>query len=328
MKKLGVFTIIGFVADILTCSQTLSNCLVSFGFTEETAKLINGYMLLASIVLTGILLGSWLVMYCIKDELKRVGNHGIPCAIWPYIHYKLRNKNHTLLTLIHHGLYHECFSIKQTIKDLKAHRTNNVPLRISDIAPQIGELLQNFHNLLYNTFHIDLSISIFTITESDQHRPILSKVAFHRSKAEAAKTGQRSAGVPYLVGYNNDQAETNYSNRAREYHTAHGNAEYLKNSVFDHILSTHDHSWISNDIVLDGVNNLYFSSSPNTGRYYRSFAAFAILPPNCLANQHAAIKGIIAFDSPKTNIFSHDECSFVMGLMAHIVYDILDELKS
>ena len=63
MKKLGVFTIIGFVADILTCSQTLSNCLVSFGFTEETAKLINGYMLLASIVLTGILLGSWLVMY-------------------------------------------------------------------------------------------------------------------------------------------------------------------------------------------------------------------------------------------------------------------------
>jgi len=78
MKKLGVFTIIGFVADIITCSQLLPNCLVSFGFTEETAKQINEYMILASIVLTGILLGIWLVMYCIKDELKRVGTHGIP----------------------------------------------------------------------------------------------------------------------------------------------------------------------------------------------------------------------------------------------------------
>lgn len=328
MKKLGVLTMIGVVADFLTCSEYLLKCLVFVGFTEETAELINGYMLLIFLILTAIFLGSWVVMYCIKDELKRVGTHGIPCAIWPYIHYKIRNKNHTLLTLIHHGLYHECFSIKQTIKDLKANRKNNVPLTINDISPQIGELLQNFHNLLYNTFHIDLSISIFTITQTDQHRPILTKAAFHRSKAEAAKTGQRSAGVPYLVGYNDDHAETNYSNRAREYHTAHGNAEYLKNSVFDHILSTQEHYWISNDVVLDRDNNLYFSSSPNTERFYRSFAAFAILPPNCLPNQHAAIKGIIAFDSPKTNIFSHDECSFVMGLMAHIVYDILEELKS
>ena len=327
MKKLNIFVIISLVADLFAISEVLMKALLYFGLSKETAQTINGYMILVSIIFTCFFVGAWFLAYCIKDELRRVGTRGIPCAIWPYIHYKVLNKHYTMLTIIHHGLYHKYFSIKQQIINLKNDRGRHIPITVEDIAPQLGELLQEFYTLLYNAFHIDLSISIFRVSESDNHRPILTKVAFHRSKYERGRTGHREVGTPYLIDYNDDQAITNYTNRARDYHTAHGNEQYLKNSVFDHIMSTNEHSWISNDLTLDKRNNFYFSSSPNSEIYYRSMAAFAILPPDCVVNQHAAIKGIIAFDSSKTNLFSNNACSFVMGLMAHIVFEIFDKLN-
>ena len=84
---------------------------------------------------------------------------------------------------------------------------------------------------------------------------------------------------------------------------------------------------MSNDLTIDKSRNAFYSSSPNCNNYYKALAAFAIKPPQCDGVEDSTIKGIVTFDSPKTGVFSENECSLIMGLMAHILYDVLDNLK-
>lgn len=315
-------------ADFLTYFQYMENWLISLGISPEKASSVNGFVLYIASIITIVLFvcfGIWLLILRI---LKKAGTHGIPCAIWPYFHYKLRNKHHTLLTELHHGVYHQMFLVKQRVAHLKLQNAQNVDLPVTAIEQEMGEVLSTFYKLLHNVFHIDLSISVYLLSENQEHQPILTKVVFFRSQSEGKKEGERTDGEPYLISRSNDQTIENYVNRAREYNTQYGNGSYLKNSVFDHILSTNQHEWLSNDLKLDDKGNQFFSSSPNVNRFYHAMAAFAILPPTCVGNQHSAIKGILTFDSTKKNVFSQDECFFSMGLMAHVLYDILEELKN
>lgn len=56
-------------------------------------------------------------------------------------------------------------------------------------------------------------------------------------------------------------------------------------------------------------------------------AVFAIIPPNNVNNPANAIKGLLTFDSRNTRLFSEEECTMLMGLMAHQLYELLDSLN-
>lgn len=320
--------IFSFGADALAYFQYLEKWLISLGISPEKAASVNGFVLhITSIIIIALII-AYIIYHIVMHKLKNAGTRGIPCAILPYYYFKLRNMHHTLLTELHHGVYHQMFLVKQHVAQLKLQNAQNVDLPLTAIEQEIGEVLSTFYKLLHSVFYIDLSISVYLLSENQSRQPILTKVAFFRSQSEGKKEGERTIGVPYLVSRSDDQAIENYVNRAREYNTQHGNGSYLKNSVFDHILSTNQHEWLSNDLKLDDKGNQFFSSSPNVNRFYHAMAAFAILPPTCVGNQHSAIKGILTFDSTKRNVFSQDECFFSMGLMAHVLYDILEELKN
>lgn len=327
MNKLKIVTTISIIADILTISQWLEKILVLLGLSSESAQKINSICVFIAILLTTVTISCWFVKKMIRDELLKVGTHGIPCALWPYCQYKLRNKHNTLLGYLHRKVYHHMVDLKLKIAQKKQTLQKGGHLNLSDIQSEMEKILQNFHGLLYEVFGIDVSISVFLFSDASGDGIVLNKVAFQRSKRESGMGTEREGGKPYHIDRCDDHAIENYANRAHEYDKKNGNGTYLKNSIFDFILSTDQHSWLSNNLVVDYNNKQFYSSSPNYQNYYKSFAAFAILPPSGTPEQHAAIKGIVTFDSPKTNIFSENECSLLMGLMAHLLYEILEELK-
>lgn len=327
MKNLGTFFVLSIIADILTITQWLEKILISLGASAETAQRINSISVLFAILLTVAIISCWFIKTMIKDELKKVGTHGIPCALWPYCQYKLRNRHNTLLGYIHRKVYHPMVALKLKIGQLKQNRQEGNHLNLSDIQVELETILQNFHGLLYEVFSIDVSISVFLLSKAENDSIVLNKAAFQRSKNEGGMGTERESGKPYHIDKSDDHSIENYANRAKEYHTQNGNGAFLKNSIFDFILSTNQHFWLSNNLIIDQGNNKFFSSSPNYHDYYNSLAAFAILPPSGTPEQHAAIKGIMTFDSHKKNIFSENECSLLMGLMAHLLYEILEELK-
>lgn len=331
MGKLRLFCVISIVADLMTFFDGVTKLLIKLGVENDYAGKINSILLLLSFFLTAIFMGTWILIRCIKDELNRAGTHGIPCALLPYWYCKLGNKHCTILELMHHGVYHQLSDIKIRITELKAtHHANRQQLTLLEIEPEMNSLFSTFHSALYDIFHIDVSISMFISSEDEGHHLTLSKIFFLRSNTESKKPNQRHGNTPYQIERQHDNSIVNYANRAVEYNEENGRGLHLKNSIFDYILSTRHHQWMSNDLDKDAQDNAFFSSSPNNGSYYKSLAAFAIMPPPSQNEdaQHNAIKGILTFDSPKKNIFSEMECSLLMGLMAHIVYEILDDLNN
>ena len=112
---------------------------------------------------------------------------------------------------------------------------------------------------------------------------------------------------------------------AHNHRNLHPNEIYQKNSIFDYVLSTNNCSWISNDLRLDEKKGLFFSSSRYYKRKYKSLAVFGIIPPS--NGRRNAIKGVLTFDSFNTRIFSEEECTMLMGLFAHHLYEILNEMN-
>ena len=85
--------------------------------------------------------------------------------------------------------------------------------------------------------------------------------------------------------------------------------------------SSSDSQGLATDGILGSFPQKYFECMDgiNTAR--------ADLAVGTEQEREAAIKGLLTFDCHKTNRFSEEECSLMMGLMAHFVYEILESLK-
>lgn len=330
MNKKIVITIgvISLIADIITLTSAFKFVLTNlFNVGNDTAKLINGItFIIATIVLIGTLI--YPIIYLGK-KLRDAGTHGIECALIPYLRYKTRNKMNTLLRSLHCNLYHTIVDLKKYINRQRRQRASeqqNTPISVNDIEAQLRSLLRSFHTTLYDVFHLDLSISIYLIGRENENT-VLTRCSFLQSLKEQNRGEQRQMNYNYIIHNSNNQNEEAYVINARNYINQNPNSPYKKNSIFDYVLTTNNSSWISNDLRIDEQKGIFYSSSQYYKRKYKSLAVFAIIPPSNGNNRAEAIKGLLTFDTHNTRMFSEEECTMLMGLMAHQVYEVLDCLN-
>ena len=321
----GVFS---FVADIITLTSAFKWLLVNwFGMSIESASNVNLLVLIVATILL-LIIFSYLLNY-VWEKYADAGPNGVACAIIPYWHYKIHNRNNTLLRALHCNLYHSIADFEREVKRMKQQNVQNQQnraLTVNDVEPQITNLLRSFHSVLYDVFHVDLSINVY-LAGTEDNQTILSRTLFLQSIKEQNQGEHRIPNYKYIVQNCNNQDMEAYAINARNYCNLNPNGLYRKNCVFDYVLSTNNRFWLSNDLSIEERKGQFFSSSTYYRRNYKSLAVFAIIPPSNGNTPANAIKGVLTFDTHNTRKFSKDECTMLMGLMAHILYKVLDDLN-
>ena len=331
IKKLGFAGLFGFIADLLTFFQFFTWLLELCGVDFTKAENINKWISIGGLVLIG--LSFVLILLYTHIRQKEVGTHGIACDLIPFLRYKLLNRHHTMLSSLHRELYHRTEKVKEIILTIQKERYRNhrnqmplAPLSINDIEEPMRNLMNAFHRALYQVFGIDSTISLYLISEANGET-ILKRSLLQRSVYEMKRNERRPTDNQYIIHRDNELGLREFATRAKRYNERNGNGQYKKNSYFDYVLSTSHNAYLSNDLKEDEQNDDFFSSSNHYLQFYESLGVFAIVPPEREQDREAAIKGLLTFDCHKTNRFSEEECTLMMGLMAHFVYDILESLK-
>lgn len=322
------FALISALADIITLTSAFKWVLINwFGMEEKDATSINTFVLVAATFV--LLLTLAFACYSFYCKLKETGTHEIAIAIIPYFRYKVPNKNNTLLRALHSDLYHEVINTQNHIMEYKRQRRpeqQNLPIGINEVAPHMQTLMRVFHSVLYEVSHLDMSINVY-LTGAEDGNTILTRSLFLRSKKEQNRGEQRQMNQKYIIHNCNNQNLNAFAINAKSYCVQNPNSNYLKNNIFDFILTTDNSSWLSNDLRIDEDNGDFFSSSSCYKRKYKFLAAFAIIPPSNGNNRANPIKGVLTFDTHNTRLFSEEECVMLMGLMAHQLYEVLRSLN-
>lgn len=329
IKKLGFAGFIGFIADLLTFFQFFTWLLELCGMDITKAENINKWISIGGLALIG--LSFVLILLYTHIRQKEVGTHGIACDIVPFIWYKLMNRNHTIISYIHRDIYHCAEEVKSDIFNLQKERFKRsqdneppIPLTLDDIKGSMRNLLDAFQKTFVNVFHVDMTISIYLISESNG-KTILKRWLLQRSSSEGKRAEKRLLGMQYLVSEEDDKDLDFYTKEAK---LPTKNKNLKKNCLFDYVLLSDQNAYLSNDLKIDEQNEIFYSTSNHYRQFYESMGVFAIVPPACEKERKAAIKkGLLTFDCHKTNRFSEEECTLIMGLMAHFVYDILESMK-
>lgn len=324
-RIIGGFSVVGILADwtdvLSYFEEHLSKCNVNIENPESVEKVI---FWIALVILLGIVSCS-IKHFVLKQrniKLCSAGTRGIPCTLDQYRLFKFENRTEDIQNAIHRDLYHCVYAIKMKLEKLRNSKSVNV-ITLRDI-PDMNLLLQYFHSTLYKIYNIDASISIYSISETSDNCLILTREMFLRSKDEEKMANRRILKNKYLIANDPQQSIQELTRRAKIYCDNHGKSMFHKNSVFDFILSNPYSSWLSNNLEVDSENNNFFTSSENYKVFYNSLAAFAILPPENIENRDSVIKGILTFDTKKTGMYLEKECITIMGLMAHLVNEIIE----
>ena len=323
--KLKILGGVSFAADVITLTPWFIGLMKKIGMSLELAKTVNHTIAWISSIVLGLVLFILLRILFNQKRIRTAGTRGIPCTLRQYRHFRKKNKTEGLLNAIHRDLYHCTHSIKKNIKRMRAQNPTCIQ-SIKDV-PEMNRLLQLFQTTLYNLFNIDASISIYRTGETEDKRKVLIRDMFAKNNDERKMSNGRRQDNIYLIAKEPEESIKDLTKKAKRYSDKNGRGTYHKNSAFDFILSNPYNSWLSNDLAIDSKNKVFFTSSYNYGDFYKSLAAFAILPPDCNDNRDDLIKGILTFDTMKTGMFLETECVAIMGLMAHLVNEIYDSLN-
>lgn len=269
-----------------------------------------------TIALIPILVYEMLCLFTLKYR-RKIGTHQIPCSFYRMVQYKCNNKNKTLLYEVHKNLYHQCFTLKEKI------RNNEFPNEQSQ-KEAMANFLAVVNSSIYKIFGIDLTINIKKIDVDKNKNKILSPYIHCKSNQVVNSSFDRNFNYQYiLLGYNSDDVKI-YTRHAVEYNKRYGSFKYKVNSIFSYLLDKDENTcWLSNDLSKDDANHIFYTSSDNYMKHYNSLAVFKIIQPE----NKTVPKGIIVFDSHDPYKFSEAECKLFMGFVAHLFYEIFDEVE-
>lgn len=320
--------VIGVIVDIISLTSRFKFVLTNWlGINMNMAASIRlGLFVIAFII---VMISLYHLFKMMNQKLIEAGTHDISCAIIPYLRYKTHHKVITLLRIMHCDLYHLLARSKYEIIRKKRQRPQdqqNNPLSANEARTELSQLLSSFHTILYNLFKLDLSVSLY-LTEMEGENTFLTRCLFLQSQKEQNRGQNRQQNYKYIIQNCNGQDLSDYALNADHYIRQNPNSQYKKNSIFDYVLTTTTPSWMSNDLNIDETKREFYSSSQYYKERYNSLAVFAIIPPGNVNNPQNAIKGLLTFDSRKTNVFCEEECTMLMGLMAHQLYELLDCLN-
>lgn len=249
---------------------------------------------------------------------RKIGTHRIECSFIRLLYYKCRNINKTMLYEIHKNLYHQCFSLKEKI------RAKQFPNELSQ-KEAVANFVAYVQNSIEKIFGINLTINIKKLDADEQSNKILSPYIHCKGKQDNSSLFDRNFNYTYILMDDQSNDVKIYTQQAKEYNRNFGNSNYKVNSIFSYLLSKDENTcWMSNNLSIDSKNNLFYTSSENYLKHYYSMAVLKIIQPE----NKTAPKGIIVFDSCDPYKFSESECKYFMGLVAHLIYEIFEEIEN
>ena len=105
--------------------------------------------------------------------------------------------------------------------------------------------------------------------------------------------------------------------------------KYIRNSAYDFAISSNVRYWMSNNLKFDLKQNKFRCSNDKWSTFYNSIVIFTIAPPtdNRPEEESQSIIGLLIFDSLKSNVFTTRKCKLMMGLMAHMLYELFNIIE-
>ena len=303
-------------------------CMYFFCLGEADAATINATIFIIAFLILIICI-IWLY---IDKKLSKAGTREIPCTISAYKIFKIDNMSNKILRNIHCKMYHEIVKFKKTIskaREEKIKSEQNDHLEYKDFNDDFTDILDKFHSILNDVFKLDLSINVYISTEEKDNK-ILTRWIFIQNEEERDLGEQRDKERNYIFHDSNNKDLEGYAISSKNHFIQKHNGDYWANSVFDYLMTSNKSSFMSNDLRLDEKEGRFYTTNEyyTAKNRYNSLAAFAIIPPSKYNNISQVTKGILTFDTTKTNVFSERECTMLMGLMAHYLFEILEFIKN
>lgn len=314
MKKICncLLWIYGFIANLITYITGLEKTLdwLNERFPEIISYVIVGFNTILLVFLL-VYVPLLLIIYATLPYRKNIGTHKIECKPFNLFRYKFLNKNGKLLKVVHHGIYHQAYKIKEDIRKGRISDKEQLQERITDFLNYVGLSLKDL-------FSLSLSINVKLLSYSSDNSLLLCPYIQVSSANERDDSfSERNLTQNYIVLLDN-QANLNMSYSDAIHYNEHDNQRiYRVNSVFNYLMNSKKKYWMTNDLSKDISQKIFFTSSVNYPTHYKSMAVFKIAPPE----RDVFPDGLLIFDSSEKGRFVEKECSQLMGFVAHLLYE-------
>lgn len=250
---------------------------------------------------------------------ERIGTHRIPCSFLAMWNYRLINNSGKILSSVHQDIYHEYHKLRHEMRKKDFADYTEAKSRLEDF---LGVIHQSISKALQTDFTI--SVMQMRMNREDQ-KLCLVPLIHYRSAQSRGLDNQRSFKPCYHILSQEYDNLSDYVIQSKNYtQDRGGNNMYDVNSIFTYLLTHRTVKyWMSNDLRIDEQDGKFYTSCYGYYDYCKSFAAFTLVPPN----KHISPKGIIVFDSHKTGTIVEKECVSMFGFVAHLLYDLIEELE-
>ena len=257
------------------------------------------------------------VILLLRNRCIKYGTHNIPCSLLAYFHAKCQNRTQTSINIIQ-GLYKEMVYARQIIKNAKP-KYQNVNSR-KDI---VDDFLFVSRDALKKALFVNVSISLKTFCQKDD-KSILQTYTY---VIENLDDNNRTKKIDYILSIQGTEAYPDlktWCTASKKYSEKYGRTPFASNSIFNYLVATGKGNWLSNNLCRDEVDGIFHTSSENR-ELYNSLGVFLVKSPDTNSSK-SGIKGVLTFDSSKTNIFVEKECKLLMQFIAYCVYELLEDI--
>jgi hypothetical protein len=211
-------------------------------------------------------------------------------------------------------------------RDERIREKGDAHLEYRDFEFRIKNLLYTFHQILKDTFILDLYVSLYITSKKKNDNDLILPLWLDSKSDKGLQRGRET----YVITDCDEQKLENYATAAEaKYNEIKNSSDYQTNSIYNYLVTSKACYWISNDLMKDKKAKKFYTSSKyfNVEHKYNSLAAFAIIPPSEGNKDKDQTMGILQFDSIEKKVFSETECSKLMGLMAHYLNEILKTIQ-
>ena len=193
---------------------------------------------------------------------------------------------------------------------------------LEEAEKRIEDLLYDIHVAIMRSFGLDMTINIKMLIMDRDNNLCLVPFKHFRNIAERRITSPRAFNYCYYIEPDEYDSLSRYATKAQQYHNQDSmNRRYKVNSIFTYLITKKKRYWMSNDLTLDEKMGDFYTSSDNYPKFYKSMAAFSLIPPDC----GKLPEGIVIFDTKKKGVFSEEECVYLFGFIAHLFYELIIE---
>ena len=257
----------------------------------------------------------------------KLGVRKVKCSVTCLICYILNSLKNNSEYYIHQSLYHKKYSLLKVLRNKKVIQYEDIVLQNT-----IEEYLRLCNDIIYKLIGTDCSVNVKLINSK------LKNEYFEAStyKRYTSETEKKNCETPRLSGgmfkikfhekVNSSKSITCVKNDIVNTNTR---KNYIRNSAYDYVISSNVRYWISNDLQSDVKKDKFLCSNENWDKFYNSIAIFTIAPPteNKPKEECQNIIGLLIFDTLKSHAFINKKCKYMMGLMAHMLYELFNVIE-